>query len=180
MDSFSPYLRRAVFLFPLLALAGCGGGGTNPDPPTNGPTIIENALTRSDFRDTEDDRYYDIYICDAPYDGDATVEMRADAVDSYLVLYRKNSDGTFTLIDQDDDSGDSAGDAFLSFPVRRGRSYRIVATSSQADERGPYLIRFSEELGRPARVLPDGAPSAAHKVDLPPLVPKVKVLKAKK
>lgn len=173
-SSFS--LKKAVFLLPLLALSGCGGGGTNPNPAPSGPTIIENSLSRSDFRDTQDNRYYDIYVCEPEFDDTATVEMRSDDVDSYLVLYRKNSDGTYTLIQQDDDSGDTGGDAFMSFNVRGGRSYRIIATSATADERGTYLIRFSEELGRPARVLPGDA-RTAQSVDLPALPAKVKKVK---
>jgi hypothetical protein len=102
--------------------------------------------------------------------------MRSDDVDSYLYLYRKDSDGTYDLVAEDDDSGDTAGDAFLSVDVRRGRTYRIVATSATSDERGPYLIRFSREWGRPARVVPDAA-RKAQSVDLPAMLPKTKVVK---
>jgi hypothetical protein len=146
--------RSVVPLFCLLALAGCGGGGTSPNPSSNGAVTVENALTRSDFFDSVDDRYYDIYVCEPRNSGVAEVDMFSDDVDSYLLIYRKNSSGDYDLIKEDDDSGQDK-DAFARFDIEDGRTYRIVATSASSDERGDYDIRFSEELGRPARVLPD-------------------------
>ena len=168
---FSSFSKMA-WLAPVLLLGGCGGGGTSPDPDINGPAIVENSLSRSDFFDSQNDRYYDIYVCDARQNGNATVEMFSNDVDSYLLVYRKTSGGDFVLITQDDDSND-AGDARLDFFVERGRSYRIIATSASADERGDYDLRFSEELGRPARVLPD-ANRVSQSVVLPALPAKKK------
>ena len=151
-----PFCRITLSLLPVLALAGCGGGGASPNPSSSGPITVDNSLSRSDFFDSDDNRYYDIYVCDAQYTGTATVGMESDEVDSYLLIYRKNSSGDYDLIAQDDDSG-SGNDAFTEFSVDRGDTYRIIATSSGSEERGDYDLHLSEELGRPARVLPDDA-----------------------
>lgn len=158
--------RNVVPLLPLLALAGCGGGGASPDPPANGPVKVENSLSRTDFFDSDDDRYYDIYVCEPQTSGLATLEMISDDVDSYLYVYRKDSGGDYDLIAQDDDSG-TGEDALVEFSVERGRTYRIVATSALSEERGDYDLFFSKELGRPARVLPD-TNRATQSVKLPP------------
>jgi hypothetical protein len=162
--------RKVVPLLPLLALAGCGGGGASPNPPTSGPVTVENSLSRSDFFDSEDDRYYDIYVCDARFTGTAELEMSSNAVDSFLYVYRKDSGGDYDLIAENDDGG-SGRDAALEFTVERGQTYRIVATSALPDERGDYELFFSEELGRPARVLPD-TNRVTQSVKLPARAPK--------
>ncbi len=188
----SVFGARALFLapffalFPMAILPGCGGGGTSPDPQINGPAIVDNALTGSDFRDSKLDRNYDIFICDVRQSGVASVEMRSNDVDAYVLVYRKNSKGEFDLIGQNDDISDQNTDARFDFDVSRGKSYRILATSANADERGEYTLYFSENLGRPARVLPDVNRTAANNtapnssantqgapgVDLPPIPPK--------
>jgi hypothetical protein len=162
--------RKVVPLLSLLALAGCGGGGASPNPPTSGPVTVENSLSRSDFFDSDDDRYYDIYVCDAQFSGQARLEMSSNDVDSLIYVYRKASNGDYDLIAENDDGG-SGRDAALEFSVERGRTYRIIATSALPNERGDYDLFFSEELGRPARVLPD-ANRVTQSVKLPARVPK--------
>ena len=154
----------------LLAVAGCGGGGTSPNPGTSGPAIVDNDLSSSDFRDTDEDRYYDIFVCDVKQNGVASIEMRSNEVDAYVLVYRRDSDGNFDLIGQNDDISAQNTDARLEFNVSRGRSYRIIATSASEDERGDYSLFFSQNLGRPARVLPDAnrtSAGAAPGVKLP-------------
>ena len=160
---------RLMGLLPLAALCGCGGGAS-PNPDSNGPAVVRTSLSRSDFFDDQDDRFYDIYICDVTQSGTATVEMVSDDIDSYLLIYRRTLSGDFEFIDFDDDSND-AGDARVDFFVERGRSYRILATSAGSNERGDYLLRFSTELGRPARVLPN-TKQAAPRIDLPAIAAK--------
>ena len=170
----SPFLcPKIVVLLPLLALPGCGGGAS-PNPDVSGPGIVENSLSRSDFYDADNDRFYDIYVCDPNRSGLATVELQSDDFDAYLLVYRRDSDGDFELVAQDDDDGENR-DAFVEFSVQRGRSYRILATSAAANERGDYALLLSEELGRPARVLPDAARSeqSLKLPQLPKLPPKI-------
>ncbi len=167
----NPSFCRCLALMPLLALAGCGGG-TSPNPDTSEPVTISNAISNGDFRDDRNNRYYDIYVVDPTRSADVSVEMRSDDIDSLLLLYRKDSDGEFDLVAEDDDSGGEL-DAALDFRVERGESYRIVATTAQADERGEYEVRFSPELGRPALVLPK-TNAQTQGMDLPPVAPKKK------
>jgi hypothetical protein len=161
-----------ALLLPLLALSGCGGSGASPNPDVSGPGRVENSLSRTDFYDTQNGNYYDIYVCDPRETGIATVELQSVDFDAYLLVFRKDANGNFELIAQDDDDGEET-DAFVEFPIQRGRSYRIIATSASADERGDYDLLLSRELGRPARVLPDAARSA-QSFKLPPLPPKRK------
>jgi hypothetical protein len=94
---------RLVFTLPLfLVLAGCGGGA-NPTPSTNGPVTIEATLSNNDFFDVNDDRYYDIYVCEPTESGTASVEMRSFEVDSQLYIYRRDGSGDYDLIEQNDD-----------------------------------------------------------------------------
>lgn len=169
MKTFASRISALLLVPALASLAGCGGGGgTKPNPDTAGPAIVDNALTRDDFRDTEDDRYYDIFICDVTRSGSAAVEMGSDEVDAALLIYRKNSKGEFDLIAENDDISDQNINARVEFDVSRGKSYRIVATSANSNERGDYSLFFSQILGRPARVLPD-ANRTAQSLRLPPL-----------
>lgn len=174
---FGSRLLMLLVGVPLMAaMTGCGGGGgTSPDPGTSGPAIVDNALTNSDFRDSKQNRYYDIFVCDVKQSGVASVEMRSVGVDANVLVYRKNSKGEFDLIGENDDISDQNTDARVEFDVSRGKSYRIIATSAGADERGDYSLYFSQNLGRPARVLPDAnrtAQGGAAGVTLPPAVKK--------
>ena len=146
---------QPLVVAPFCALLLAGGGGSKPNPNTSGPAIVDNALSRDDFRDTDDDRYYDIFVCDVTKTGTAAVEMGSDEVDASLYIYRKNSKGEFDLIAENDDISAENVNARVEFSVARGKSYRIIATSAQSEERGDYSLYFSEILGRPARVLPD-------------------------
>jgi len=157
---------RGLALLPVLALAGCGGG-TSPNPDTSEPVTIANAITGGDFRDERNHRFYDIYVIDPTDSGDVSIEMRSADLDSLLLLFRKDSNGEFDLVAEDDDSGGGL-DAALDFRVERGESYRVVATTAQRDEFGEYEVRFSRELGRPALVLPRVGATTQGLV-LPPL-----------
>lgn len=139
-----------------LVLSGCGGASNaNPDP--TGPFVFSGRLTSSDFYDDDTNRYYDVYVCDAGGSGDGLVQMRSDDVDSLLYVYRKQSDGDFELIGENDDANSGTLDAAFEFDVSRGQTYRIVATTSLQNERGDYSIRFSGDLNRPALLLPNGS-----------------------
>ena len=169
-------MKRAFFTSPLwrlapvcvLSLAGCGGGGTSPDPGTSGPSIVDNALTSDDFRDIQDDRFYDIFICDVTRNGVANVELRSLDFDATVLVYRRDSGGDLDLIAENDDLSGTNSNARVEFDVSRGGSYRIIATSARQDERGEYSLFLSEILGRPARVLPD-ANRTAQSLRLPPI-----------
>jgi hypothetical protein len=49
----------------------------------------------------------------------------------------------------------------VEFQIARGELIRVLATSSRSRERGDYDITFSQNLGRPARVLQNAA-NAMH------------------
>ena len=148
-----------------LMLAGCGGGAS-PKPDNDGPFTVDAQIESSDFFDSNDDRYYDIFITEVARNGTAEVEMISDDVDSQVFVYRRDSGGDYDLIADDDDSGDGP-DAFVSFEVRRGEVYRVVATSAREREFGDYRIFFSRELGRPGVVLPRQNGSVVSGVELP-------------
>ena len=148
-----------------LMLAGCGGG-SSPKPDNNGPFTVDASIESSDFFDSNDDRYYDIFITEVARNGTAEVEMISDDLDSQVFVYRRDSGGDYDLIADDDDSGD-ASDALVRFDVRRGEVYRVVATSSRKRETGDYRIFFSRELGRPGVVLPRQNGSTIQGVELP-------------
>lgn len=138
-----------------LVLSGCGGGSTaNPDP--TGPFEFSGRLTTADFYDDDTNRYYDVYVCDAGGSSTGLVQMRSDDVDCVLYVYRKQSDGDFELIGENDDANSGTVNAAVEFNVSRGQTYRIVATTSPQNERGDYEIRFSGDLNRPALLLPNG------------------------
>ena len=148
-----------------LMLAGCGGGAS-PTPGNNGPFALDGYVESSDFYDRNDDRFYDIYLTEIARNGTAQVDMVSYDIDSQLYIYRRDSRGDYNLVDQDDDGGDGP-DALVRFNVRRGEIYRIVATSSRAQEIGPYRIFFSRPLGRPAIVPVDATNRVAPGLDLP-------------
>ena len=153
-------------------LAGCGGGSrANPSP--TGPFVIAERLSSSDFYDRDTNRYYDVYVCDAGGSDYGRVQMRSTSVDCYIYVYLKESNGRFTLIGENDDETSGTTDADFEFDVTRGRTYRIVATSSDTDERGSYDIRFSGDLNRPALLLPD-ANQRLQNLPLPAPIAKAK------
>ena len=155
-----------------LTLAGCGGG-SSPNPDNNGPFTVDGTVERTDFYDSGDDRYYDIFQTDVTRDGTAEVEMSSRDLDSQIFVYRRDSDGNYgNVIAQNDDIDDSTQDARVRFDVRRGEIYRVIATSSRARELGDYRIFFSRELGRPAVVLPRQNGRTAPGFDLPAITPK--------
>ena len=148
-----------------LMLAGCGGG-SSPKPDNNGPFTVDGTIERSDFFDSNDNRYYDIFVTEVARSGRAEVAMSSDDVDSQVFVYRRNSGGGYDLIADDDDSGDGP-DAVVDFDVRRSEVYRVVATSSRTQELGNYRLYLSRELGRPAIVLPRENGRTAPGFDLP-------------
>lgn len=159
-----------------LLLAGCGGGAS-PNPNNAGPFTVDARIESTDFFDRNDDRYYDIFVTEVARDGRAEVAMSSFDVDSQIFIYRRDSNGDYgNFIAEDDDSGDGP-DAAVRFDVRRGEVYRVVATSSRAQEFGDYRIFFSRELGRPAIVLPRENGRTAPGLDLPALKAKGEVEK---
>ena len=148
-----------------LMLAGCGGGAS-PQPDNRGPFTFDATITTRDFYDRNDDRYYDIFLTEVARSGRAEVAMSSFDLDSQLFIYRRDSNGDYNLIADDDDSGDGP-DAIVDFDVRRGEVYRVVATSSREQEFGDYRIFFSRELGRPALVASRENGRTATGVDLP-------------
>ena len=150
-----------------LVLSGCGGGAS-PKPNNNGPFTVDGAIERSDFYDANDDRYYDMFITEPSRDGTAEIEMDSRDVDSQLFIYIRRSNGDYDLIAQDDD-GAGNYNARVRFDVQTGEVYRVVATSSRAEEVGYYRLYFSRELGRPAVVLPRQSGRAAQGLVLPPM-----------
>ena len=153
-----------------LMLAGCGGGAS-PRPDNNGPFTVDATIKSSDFYDSNDDRYYDIFLTEVARSGRAEVSMSSYDLDSQLYIYRRDSNGDYNLIADDDDSGDGP-DAVVDFDVRRGEVYRVVATSSRTREVGDYRIFFSRELGRPSLVLPRTNGRTAPGLKLPRTAPK--------
>ncbi|RYX81238.1 hypothetical protein EON83_24960 [bacterium] len=150
MSSFKPF-RFIAGACVLLAVSGCGGG-LNPNPGGNGPTTFSGRLSTNDFYDEDSDRYYDIFVTDAVDTDSARVAMRSTDFDTQFYVYEKDSNGDYVLLDSNDDAGSDTTDSEDSFRVSYGTTYRILATSSRANERGDYEIRFSSELGRPAQV----------------------------
>ncbi len=156
-----------------MTLAGCGGGGSSPNPDNNGPFTVDGVLRTSDFFDRNDDRYYDIFQSDITRDGTAEVEMNSRDVDAQLFVYRRRSDGKYGgVIAQNDDIDSGTSDARVRFDVRRGEIYRVIATSARARELGNYRVFFSRELGRPAVVLPKATDRTAPGFELPAMQPK--------
>ena len=156
-----------------LTLAGCGGGGSSPNPDNNGPFTVDGVIDRNDFFDSNDDRYYDIFQFDVTRDGRAEVEMSSRDVDAQLFVYRRQSDGEYgDVIAQNDDIDSNTSDARVRFNVKRGEIYRITATSARSREFGEYRIFSSRELGRPAKVLSRENGRTAPGFDLPAIQPK--------
>ena len=155
-----------------LTLAGCGGG-SSPNPDNNGPFTVDGVIERTDFLDSNDNRYYDIFQTDVTRTGTAEVEMNSNDVDAQIFVYRRNSNGDYgNVIAQNDDIDSNTSDARVQFDVKRGEIYRVIATSSRAREFGDYRIFFSRELGRPAVVLPKVNGRTAPGFDLPAIAPK--------
>ena len=148
-----------------LMLAGCGGGAS-PRPEDHGPFTIDSVIERNDFYDADDDRYYEIFLAEINRNGRAEVEMSSFDLDSQVYIYRRDRDGDYDLIAEDDDSGDGP-DAFVDFEVRRGEVYRIITTSARPREFGDYRIFFSREFGRPLASVPRGNARTAPELKLP-------------
>ena len=160
------YARIGGTLLVMGALSGCGGGGSSPTPSNQGPFTIDGSLTRADFYDSDNDRYYDIFVTEPTRSGTAQVEMTSPDVDSQVYIYRRRSNGSYDLIAQDDDSGNGP-DALVRFDVQRGDVYRVITTSAQPRELGFYRAYFSRELGRPAIVPSDQNALTASGLKLP-------------
>lgn len=158
-------LIGALSVTAALMLAGCGGGSSS-DPGNNGPFTVDGTIESSDFFDSQDDRYYDIFVTEVARNGTAEVDMTSNDVDSQLFIYRRDSNGDYNLVAQDDDSGNGP-DALVRFDVKRGEIYRVITTSSRAQETGNYRVVFSRELGRPAVVLPRVNGAATTGAELP-------------
>ncbi|QDM41003.1 Calx-beta domain-containing protein [Altererythrobacter sp. TH136] len=62
--------------------------------------------------------------------------------DTYLYVYRKESDGSYTLITSDDDSGDGL-DSALSFIAEAGVEY-YIAVDGYVDTQGNFLLNSNE------------------------------------
>jgi len=153
MNIFFKSLLGVALVGAMLGLGGCGGGGTNPVPVSNGPTTLAGRLTTSSFYDSGTQRYYDIYVCDALSSDDARVAMHSSDFDTQLYIYEKRSDGTYREIASNDDAGSGTTDSDTTFSVSRGQTYRILATSAKANgDTGYYEIRFSDNLSKPAIV----------------------------
>ena len=165
--SVSGALFLAVGALAVGGLSGCGGGAS-PRPDNNGPFTVNAQITRGDFYDQDDDRYYDIFLTEPARDGRAQIDMESRDLDSEIFVYRRASNGDYDLI-ADDDNGGGGYDARVTFDVYRGEVYRIVATSSRAGEFGYYRLFFSRELGRPALVLPRVNGRTVPGLKLPPL-----------
>lgn len=148
-----------------LMLAGCGGGSSS-NSNKGGPFTVDGTIERTDFFDSTDNRYYDIFITEVASSGSAEVDMSSNDLDSQVFIYRRDSNGNYNLVAQDDDSGDGP-DALVRFDVRRGEVYRVVTTSSRAQEFGNYRVFFSRELGRPAVVLPRQSGDLVQGTELP-------------
>ncbi len=149
-------------------LAGCGGGGGGPAPSQVPTTNIDGGLSQGDFRDAAQDRFFDDYLCRATRNAHVFVQLHSTDFDPELFVFRRNADGSFTLLASDDDSG-PGNDAYLEFDVDQGADYLIRATPEDSGENSSrefYHIVLSESLGTPVVVVP--GPQAAAK-SLPPL-----------
>ena len=159
------FKMKSLFLcagtFSLAILGGCGGG-LDANPGTHGPTTLSARLTTSDFFDSATGRYYDIFVADALDSGTARVAMRSSEFDTQFYVYEKDSSGTYTLIDDNNDANGST-DSDDKFSVTQGNTYRILATSHRENERGSYEIRFSDILSAPAAVVTNDATLAKGK-----------------
>lgn len=152
MNLFFKSLFCVVLGGAALSAGGCGGG-LNPNPTGLGPTTVAGRLTTSSFYDSNTDRYYDIYVCDALNSGTALVSLRSQEFDTQFYIYEKDSDGTYHEIDSNDDANANTTDSYDSFSISRGKTYRILATSAKSDKGlGVYLIGFSQDLSKPALV----------------------------
>ncbi len=154
----------------LAVLGGCGGG-LNPSPDTNGPATVGARLSSSDFYDSTTGRYYDIFVYDALYSGQARVQMRSGEFDTQLYVYEKDSDGVYSLIAKNNDADSSTTDSDCRFDVTQGRTYRILTTSSGSDGLGAYEARFSSNLSTPTQVTTQAALASRSgaKFALPPM-----------
>lgn len=171
MNLFFKFLFCVVLGGAALGLSGCGGGGLDPNPTGLGPTTVAGRLTTSSFYDSDTNRYYDIYVCDALNSGTALLSMRSEEFDTQFYVYEKDADGTYHEIDSNDDANAGTSDSYDSFPVTRGNTYRILATSAKADRGlGLYLIGFSQDLSKPAFVATNNLVMAKSqaKFHLPP------------
>jgi hypothetical protein len=89
--------------------------------------------------------YIDRYKCIARTSGSASVDMTSSQVNAYLAVFRKNPDGTFDLVSQDDNSGGGTN-ARATFIAVTGTEYHVAATAG-AYQTGSYALTFSAELG---------------------------------
>lgn len=165
-------LIGALSVTSALMLAGCGGG-SSPKPDNNGPFTVDGTIDSSDFFDKTDNRNYDIYQTDVTRDGTAEVDLDSNDFDAQIFVYRRNSNGDYGgVIAQNDDINGSTSNARVTFDVKRGEIYRVIATSSRTQEFGNYRIFFSRELGRPLPVPTSSNDRTAPGFDLPAIQPK--------
>ena len=153
-------------------LAGCGGG-SSPNPGNNGPFTFDGTIDTNDFFDSKDNRNYDIYQTDVTRNGTAEVDLDSNDFDAQIFVYRRNSNGDYgNVIAQNDDFNSSTSNARVTFDVKRGEIYRVIATSSRKQEFGDYRIFFSRELGRPLPVPTSSNDRTAPGLNLPKIQPK--------
>lgn len=151
MQLLNTRFLSATAVLAAVMLAGCGGGGTTPNPDNDGPFTFDGTIDNDDFFDGtgDNDRHYDIFQVDVTRSGTAEIAMSSNDLDSQLYIYKRDSNGNYgNVIAEDDDSGDGA-DAVVRFDVSRGEIFRVITTSSRASEFGGYRVFFSREFGRP-------------------------------
>ncbi|MBN8553702.1 MAG: PPC domain-containing protein [Caulobacterales bacterium] len=98
-----------------------------------------------------DEKYFDEYDIRLEPGQRVSARLDSDDYDSYLEIYRRQDDGTYGLVESDDDSG-GALDSLVNFRPDGG-DYRIRVTSFAMGEMGAYSLAV-HELGEPARPMP--------------------------
>jgi hypothetical protein len=128
-----------VVIMCLLAIAGCGGGGSHP---LNISGYNDLSLTDGV---NQDDSLYDYALFTTTRAGWVQVTMDSTAFDPYLIVYRGTTETT--EVGHDDDSGSNTNAVFF-FHANAGETYTVKFTSYGAGAKlGNYSFTIKEVTG---------------------------------
>ena len=100
---------------------------------------VSGSITTTDVKTSGGD-YLDAYWFNGVLGDQITVTMRSTAFDSFLLLYRNDSDPEIAF----DDNGAGGQDARLTFTLRETGIYLIFATPFQKDKTGAYTLSLTK------------------------------------